>query len=90
MSISGSLSSALSGLTAASRAAEVVSNNVANAQTEGYGKREIELSSRILGGAGAVRPDRAELREPEMDMGQFLDINASYWWFPAASHPLSG
>ena len=43
MSISSALSNALSGLNAVSRAADVVSSNVANAMTEGYGKREIEL-----------------------------------------------
>ncbi len=53
MSISGSLSNALTGLTASSRAAELVSSNVANAMTEGYGRREIELSSRVTGGRGA-------------------------------------
>ena len=53
MSISGSLSNALSGLTAASRAAEVVSSNVANALTEGYGRRELELAARSVGGNGA-------------------------------------
>jgi len=52
MSISGSLFNALSGLTAASRAAELVSSNVANAMTEGYGTRSLELSSRTLGLAG--------------------------------------
>jgi len=35
MSISHSLSNALSGMTAASRLAEVVSSNVSNAMTEG-------------------------------------------------------
>lgn len=53
MSISGSLSNALSGLTAAARAAEVVSSNVSNALTEGYGRRELQLSSRSLAGNGA-------------------------------------
>lgn len=53
MSISTSLSNALTGLTASSRAAELVSNNVANAMTEGYGRREIVLGSRSVGGAGA-------------------------------------
>ena len=52
MTLSGSLSSALSGLTATSRAAEIVSNNVANAMTEGYGRRELGLSARTLGGTG--------------------------------------
>lgn len=49
MSISGSLSNALSGLTAQSRAAEVVSSNVANATTEGYARRELVLTANYLG-----------------------------------------
>lgn len=53
MSISGALSNALSGLTAASRSAEIVSENVANALTEGYGRRKIELAAQALGGNGA-------------------------------------
>ncbi|MDP3860018.1 MAG: flagellar hook-associated protein FlgK [Phaeovulum sp.] len=53
MSISGALSNALSGLTAVSRAAEVVASNTANALTEGYARRELSLSSRSLGGTGA-------------------------------------
>jgi flagellar hook-associated protein 1 len=53
MSISSSLANALTGLTAASRAAELVSNNVSNAMTEGYGRREIVLGARDLGGQGA-------------------------------------
>jgi flagellar hook-associated protein 1 len=58
MSISGALSSALSGLTAASRAAEVVASNVANARTEGYGRRELHLSAQSVGGTGqGVRVD---------------------------------
>jgi flagellar hook-associated protein 1 len=52
MSITTTLSSALSGLTAASRAAEVVSSNVANALTEGYARRELELGARRVGDAG--------------------------------------
>jgi flagellar hook-associated protein 1 FlgK len=52
MSISGSLSSALSGLTVAARAAEVVSSNIANAMTEGYGRRELQTSSRSVGSSG--------------------------------------
>lgn len=53
MSISASLSNALSGLTAASRAAELVSSNVSNAMTEGYARRELNLSPRFTGGIGA-------------------------------------
>ncbi|MBV1869153.1 MAG: flagellar hook-associated protein FlgK [Marinosulfonomonas sp.] len=52
MGLSATLSNALSGLTAASRAAEIVSANVANAQTDGYGRRELVLTSATLGGSG--------------------------------------
>jgi len=58
MSVSSSLSNALSGLTASARRAEVVSSNISNALTEGYGRRELNLSSRSLAGIGAgVRVD---------------------------------
>ena len=53
MSISGSLSNALSGLTAAGRAAAVVSSNISNSMTEGYAKRDLILTERMLAGAGA-------------------------------------
>ncbi len=53
MSFSHSLGNALSGLTAASRAAEVVSSNLANALTDGYGRRELDLSAQSVGGRGA-------------------------------------
>ncbi len=52
MSISATLSSALSGLTAVSRMAEAVSSNVANALTEGYGRRDVELTARRVGPGG--------------------------------------
>lgn len=58
MSISHALSNALTGLTAASRRAEVVSSNLANVMTDGYGRRTLELSAHQLGGVGAgVRID---------------------------------
>jgi flagellar hook-associated protein 1 FlgK len=53
MSLSASLSNAMSGLGAVSRAAELVSANVANAMTEGYGRRELSLSAAVVGGQGA-------------------------------------
>lgn len=58
MSISSSFSNALSGMTAASRLAEVVSSNVSNALTDGYGRQTLNLSSASLGGVqidGVVR-----------------------------------
>jgi flagellar hook-associated protein 1 len=53
MSLTHSITNAVSGLVATSRAAEIVSNNVANAMTEGYARRELELSARNVGGRGA-------------------------------------
>ncbi len=52
MTISNTLASALSGLTAASRAAELVSSNIANASTPGYARRELMLAPRVVGTAG--------------------------------------
>jgi flagellar hook-associated protein 1 FlgK len=52
MSITGSLASALSGLAAAARGAEVVASNVANARTPGYAPRSVELATRMVGSSG--------------------------------------
>lgn len=53
MSISSTLSSALSGLNASARAADVVSSNIANAMTEGYGVRTLDLAARQIGNEGS-------------------------------------
>lgn len=53
MSISQALSNASSGLGAASRQASLVSQNIANALTPGYARREIVLAERTLAGEGA-------------------------------------
>lgn len=50
MSISNALNNAVSGLSAVSRMAEVVSSNTANALTDGYARREVTLSSSSSGG----------------------------------------
>lgn len=57
MSISGALSNAMTGLRAAGRGAEIVSSNISNALTPGYGRRVLELSATAIGGAGGVRVD---------------------------------
>ena len=54
MTLSGALNNALSGLRAAGRGAEIVSSNISNALTPGYGKRVLNLSSSTLGSAGGV------------------------------------
>lgn len=53
MAISTALGNALSGLTAATRAADVVSSNLANVNTEGYARRDIELTSQANGATGS-------------------------------------
>lgn len=58
MSISNAMINALSGLGAASRSADVIAANVANALTQGYARRELQVSGRTLGGTGTgVRVD---------------------------------
>ena len=57
MSISSAISNAVSGLTAASRGTETVSTNIANARTEGYARRELELSARVYERGGGVSID---------------------------------
>ena len=52
MSIGGTLASALAGLSAAAKAAEVVSSNIANATTPGYARRELLVTSRTVGTTG--------------------------------------
>lgn len=52
MSISTALSTALTGLMVSGRSADVVSSNIANATTEGYGVRRLSTSSQINGGDG--------------------------------------
>lgn len=58
MSMSSALNNALSGLTANARMAEVVSSNLSNVLTDGYGKRTVSLSSVQVGDiGGGVRVD---------------------------------
>ncbi|MEO1137045.1 MAG: flagellar basal body protein, partial [Pseudomonadota bacterium] len=53
MTISQALLNATSGLSAASRRAGVTSNNIANALTEGYSRRDVSLTERVTAGQGA-------------------------------------
>ncbi|MEO0929304.1 MAG: flagellar hook-associated protein FlgK [Pseudomonadota bacterium] len=58
MSISSALNNAVSGLTANARIAEVTSSNLANALTDGYGRRSVDLSAVQVGNmGGGVRVD---------------------------------
>ena len=53
MTISATLSSALTGLNAAQQALGVIANNVANANTEGYSRKSLGQEALIVGGHGA-------------------------------------
>lgn len=88
MSITGALNAALSGLTATSRRAEAVSSNIANASTPGYGRREVQLSSGLLGGLlpgvsvnGVVRKEDlvllAQRREAQAGLG-YAGVGADF------------
>lgn len=53
MSINKALANSMSGLSANSRLAEIVSRNVANAATEGYAARSLTLSNRVIADVGS-------------------------------------
>lgn len=55
MTLSFALNNAVSGLAASSTQADLIAGNVANALTDGYGRREVALSSQAAG--GGVRVD---------------------------------
>lgn len=57
MSITGAMNAAISGLRAAARGSEIVSNNISNALTPSYGRRGMELSALSYGATGGVRID---------------------------------
>jgi flagellar hook-associated protein 1 FlgK len=54
MSLSSTLTTALTGLTASARAADLVASNIANLQTETYGHRSLSLSAAQYGGGVVV------------------------------------
>ncbi|PIE14127.1 MAG: flagellar hook-associated protein FlgK [Rhodobacterales bacterium] len=54
MSLTGAFSNALSGLNAASRAAQLTASNLSNVMTDGYARRELDVGARALGGVGGV------------------------------------
>lgn len=58
MTLGSALSIAQSGLTAASRAADITSQNVANALVDGYARREVSLATRDTGGVAVTGVER--------------------------------
>ncbi len=76
MAIGNAFSNALSGLAATRRASELISSNVANALTPGYGRRELELSARYTG-AGATSGVNVAAVRREVDAGLLQDRRLS-------------
>lgn len=68
MSVAAAFSSALSGLGAAARQAEVLSSNVANAATPGYARREVALTVRDVAGTGQGVRVAAILRDVDLHL----------------------
>ncbi|MDJ1008253.1 MAG: flagellar hook-associated protein FlgK [Paracoccaceae bacterium] len=77
MSISAAMNNAVSGLNAQSRMAATVSSNVANATTEGYGRQEVNLSSRETGGV-KVDGVRRDVDETLIADRQLADAEVGY------------
>ncbi|MDM7255264.1 MAG: flagellar hook-associated protein FlgK [Paracoccus sp. (in: a-proteobacteria)] len=79
MGISGAISNAVSGLTAVGRGTQVVSSNLSNALTPGYGKREIQLSPRVYGNSGGgVRVDGISRAVSDSALAAMRLSSASY------------
>ncbi|MEL6953067.1 MAG: flagellar hook-associated protein FlgK [Pseudomonadota bacterium] len=77
MSISSAFNAALSGLSLANRSASVVSNNIANATTEGYGARIIRPSAVVVGGElSGVRVGSIDRQSDPVLLGQRRSADA--------------
>lgn len=78
MSISSALHNAMAGLTVTSRSADIVSSNIANAATEGYGVRRLETASMLTSGDGAgVRVAGVSRQADLVLIGQRRDADAA-------------
>lgn len=79
MSISSAISNAVSGLTAVSRGTEVVSSNIANAATPGYGARTLNISSRsVYANGGGVHIDGVTRAVPAAILADSRSAQASF------------
>ncbi len=65
MSLTSALSNAVTGMSAASRRAEITSHNIANATTEGYARQSVESLQRVSAGRGAGVALSATARETD-------------------------
>lgn len=75
MSLSAAFGAALSGMNVASRGAQVVSSNIANADTEGYGRRTLQTTTAV--GIGSGLGVRITGVQREVDMALIADRRIS-------------
>ncbi len=78
MSISIAIGNALSGLQAAGRGISVVSNNISNTQTEGFGRRELELGAQSQTTGGGVRVTSVQRLMDEIVLGDRREADAEF------------
>lgn len=89
MSLSAALGNALSGLSTAQRALSVTANNVANVNTEGYSRKQVNQATQIVDGQAlgvrSLPPSRVvddyltgELRRQESSLGRHTIIAETF------------
>lgn len=78
MSITGAMNAAISGLRAAARGSEIVSNNISNALTPNYGRRGLEISALGYGATGGVQIDGISRHMNEGVVADRRLANAAY------------
>ena len=83
MSITGAMNAAISGLRAAARGSELVSNNISNALTPSYGRRGLDLSALSYGATGGVRID---VDDYDLAAGDVIEVDI----VGADAHDLEG
>jgi flagellar hook-associated protein 1 FlgK len=71
------MSSAVSGLTAAARSAELISSNIANALTDGYGRRELQVSAQNYGQGVSVVGVSRDINQALVADRRIADATAS-------------
>jgi len=78
MSTTLSLDSALSGLKAAQRTLDTISNNIANAQTAGFTRKILPQETLVVGGVGMGVQLGAVMRSVDMSLLRDLMKQASF------------
>lgn len=76
MSLTATLNTALSGLTVTQRALSVTANNITNAGTEGYARKEIQPQTRVVAGHGRGVVDAGTARVVDQYLAAELRVQS--------------